>query len=69
MVKLRVKKGSMVQIPIPGGWAVSSDKPQFLTATITGGVVILAALAPGDAWVTIDIAGDLQVRVLVSVVP
>ncbi len=63
-----IKKGSVVSIPVYAGWAVTSSAPAVATARMLGTSVSITALAVGPTTLTLALAADLTVELVVTVV-
>jgi hypothetical protein len=68
MNPVKIKKGSQVTLPLPAGWAVTSDNPQVVSVSQTGSGVTLTGTNPGDTTLTLRPAVDLAVQLKVTVV-
>jgi hypothetical protein len=64
-----LKVGSMVNIPVGNtGFVATSGSPFILAVNTTGGTIAITALKPGQSIVTLKLAGDLAISLVVQVV-
>jgi hypothetical protein len=68
LTTLTASVGSQIQVPFPSPYTLESDTPAVVSVQLSRDGAAVTAVAPGAAWLTAGIAGDLQVRLQVTVV-
>ena len=66
-MNVTLKKGSAVTIPLLAGMSSTSDAAGIVTAKMNGTSVVLTAVAPGAAKITLQLAADLSLTLSVTV--
>ena len=67
-MRVTLKKGSVLSIPLLAGWSVSSGAPATASVKMTGVVATVTALTVGSATLSLMIASDLAVTLSLDVV-
>ena len=62
-----MKLGSVVRIPVPDGFTMTSSAPGVVAVTIANGLCQLQALKVGSAVLAVHLTGSLQVTHSINV--
>jgi hypothetical protein len=67
IVKVTLKVGSVLRVPVLASWTAVSQKPAVLSVSVANGVAVITALAAGTSWIELVLAADLKVSLQVDV--
>lgn len=66
-MRVTLKVGSLFHVPLLAGMSVTSSMPSVVKATVANNVATLTAQAVGSAWITLSLASDVNLQLLVVV--
>lgn len=67
MSTLTLTTGSQIAVPFPPPLTLDSDNPSVVAVSLDRSSATIKAAAAGQAWLTLGLASDLQVRLQVTV--
>lgn len=67
MTNASVTTGSQVTIPFPPPMDLQTDNPSVVSVALDRNNAVLRAVGPGTCWLTLQPAGDVQMRLQVTV--
>ena len=65
----QVKVGTKVTVPLLAGMSITSSDPTVIGVSNAGTQWTMTASKIGQAWLTVQFAGDVKASVLFSVLP